>query len=185
VATTAPTADSTALPGIHARLEQRRLLPAQHLIDGGYTSVALMDTAARTHRIEVIGPVSPDNSWQRKAGTGFPQEDFTVDFDRRQVTCPDGKTSGNWAKPPAQAPYALVAFDARHCSPCPHRSRCTCSKDPRKGRTPPRPPGPEPRRSARSAMAASLRSPLNELAKPIRCAAAATGARPKHMSSTY
>ncbi|WP_435613357.1 IS1182 family transposase [Streptomyces sp. bgisy159] len=135
VATTVPTADSTALPGIRTRLERRHLLPAQHLVDGGYTSVALMDTAARTHRIEVIGPVAPDNSWQSKAGTGFTREDFAVDFDRRQVTCPGGKTSGNWTEPPSQAPYTLVAFDARHCSPCPHRSGCTRSTDPRKGRT--------------------------------------------------
>jgi hypothetical protein len=28
-----------------------------------------------------------------------------------------------------------VAFDARRCGPCPHRSRCTRSNDPRKGRT--------------------------------------------------
>ncbi|MGW2089273.1 hypothetical protein [Streptomyces sp. NPDC001880] len=47
VATTVPTADSTALPGIHARLRRRRLLPAQHLVDGGYTSVALMDAERR------------------------------------------------------------------------------------------------------------------------------------------
>ncbi|WP_405639002.1 IS1182 family transposase [Streptomyces sp. NBC_00019] len=135
VATTAPTGDSVALPGIHTRLKRRRLLPAQHLVDGGYTSVTLMDTAARTHHIEVIGPVSPDNSWQRKAGTGFSREDFTVDFDRRQVTCPGGKVSGNWTEPPAQAPYTVVPFDTRHCSPCPHRASCTRSNDPRKGRT--------------------------------------------------
>ncbi|MFF3729389.1 hypothetical protein ACFYXM_03425 [Streptomyces sp. NPDC002476] len=47
VATTVPTADSTALPGIHARLRRRRLLPAQHLVVGGRTSVAMMNAERR------------------------------------------------------------------------------------------------------------------------------------------
>jgi hypothetical protein len=45
--------------------------------------------------------------------------DFTIDFDRRQVTCPNGKVSGNWPEPPAQAPYCVVRFDRRYCGPCP------------------------------------------------------------------
>jgi hypothetical protein len=42
VATTTPTRDSQALPGIHARLRTRQLLPAEHLVDGGYTSAAML-----------------------------------------------------------------------------------------------------------------------------------------------
>lgn len=41
VATTAATtSDAQALPGIHTRLKRRGLLPAEHLVDGGYTSLA-------------------------------------------------------------------------------------------------------------------------------------------------
>lgn len=39
VATAVSSADSQALPGIHARLRRLRLLPDRHLVDGGYTSV--------------------------------------------------------------------------------------------------------------------------------------------------
>jgi hypothetical protein len=35
--TSAATNDGQALPGIHARLARRGLLPAEHLLDGGYT----------------------------------------------------------------------------------------------------------------------------------------------------
>ncbi|MFE1285830.1 hypothetical protein [Streptomyces sp. NPDC058751] len=46
VATVVPSADSQALPGIHACLRRLRPLPGQRLVDGGYTSVAGMDEAA-------------------------------------------------------------------------------------------------------------------------------------------
>ncbi|MDO0939310.1 hypothetical protein QQY66_49300 [Streptomyces sp. DG2A-72] len=35
----AATNDAQALPGIHTRLARRGLLPAEHLVDGGYTSL--------------------------------------------------------------------------------------------------------------------------------------------------
>jgi hypothetical protein len=50
VATTYATrSDIQALPGIHARLKNRRLLPGEHLVDAGYTSAAMADKAARQH----------------------------------------------------------------------------------------------------------------------------------------
>uniref|UniRef100_A0AAU2W063 Uncharacterized protein n=1 Tax=Streptomyces sp. NBC_00008 TaxID=2903610 RepID=A0AAU2W063_9ACTN len=37
--TAATTDDSQVLPGIHTRLARRGLLPAEHLVDAGYTSL--------------------------------------------------------------------------------------------------------------------------------------------------
>ncbi|MFD4835362.1 IS1182 family transposase [Streptomyces uncialis] len=125
VATTVPTADITALPGIHARLKRRRLLPAQHLVDGGYTSVAALDSAARSHKITLVGPLSKGNAPQRKDADGFARENFIIDFDRREVTCPNGQVSGNWNELPSMAPFTVVRFDKRQCGPCPERSSCT------------------------------------------------------------
>ncbi|MEV0696270.1 transposase [Streptomyces sp. NPDC050388] len=125
VATTVPTGDSVALPGIHTRLKRRRLLPAEHLVDSGCTSVVLHDTAARAPRVTMVGPVKTDNSRQRKTGDGFARENFIIDFDRREVTCPNGQASGNRNELPAMAPYTVVRFDTRHCGPCPERSSCT------------------------------------------------------------
>ncbi|MFJ2766577.1 hypothetical protein [Streptomyces sp. NPDC087300] len=50
VATTAAvTHDSQVLPGIHTRPARRGLLPAEHLVDGGYTSLIRLEQAAREH----------------------------------------------------------------------------------------------------------------------------------------
>jgi hypothetical protein len=85
VAATAPTADSTALPDIHARLRRRRLLPAQHLVDGGCTSMALMHCAARRRRRvpvphhvlrtrprDVLRSTSPLNTFAHESGYDLP-----------------------------------------------------------------------------------------------------------------
>ncbi|MEO3892393.1 hypothetical protein [Nonomuraea sp. B5E05] len=69
------------------RLEQRKLLPAEHLVDSGYTSVVGMHQAAR-RTITLIGPLRLNNSWQHRTQPGFSRDAFTIDRDRRQVTCP-------------------------------------------------------------------------------------------------
>jgi hypothetical protein len=55
--TSAATNDGQALPGIHARLARRGLLPAEHLLDGGYTSLVHLERAQREHQITLSGPL--------------------------------------------------------------------------------------------------------------------------------
>ena len=55
--TSAATNDGQALSGIHTRLARRGLLPAEHLVDGGYTSLVHLERAAREHQITVSGPL--------------------------------------------------------------------------------------------------------------------------------
>ncbi|MFF7470402.1 transposase [Streptomyces sp. NPDC008092] len=126
VATAVSSADSQALPGIHARLRRLRLLPSQHLVDGGYTSVAGMDEAARLRRVTVIGPLPPSTTPQHRANDGFGRENFIIDFDQREVTRPNGQVSGNWQDLPVAEPTKVtVRFDARQCGRCPERAKCT------------------------------------------------------------
>lgn len=126
VATTPPTRDLTALPGIHARLRRRRLLPAEHLVDGGYMSVAQLDAAARDHRIRLIGPLADNTSPQHRAKDGFGRESFQIDFDKRQVTCPNREVTSVWQDLPVAEPtQVLVRFDARQCGRCPKKPDCT------------------------------------------------------------
>ncbi|MFG2730367.1 hypothetical protein [Streptomyces canus] len=47
----ATTHDSQVLPGIHTRLSRRGLLPAEHLVDAGYTSLPHLEQAAREHQV--------------------------------------------------------------------------------------------------------------------------------------
>lgn len=64
VATTSTaTDDSQALPGIHTRLARRELLPAEHLVDGGYTSLVHLERAA---------PRTPGHRQRAAAGQSHP-----------------------------------------------------------------------------------------------------------------
>jgi Transposase DDE domain len=85
-----------------------------------------MDAAARLHRVTLIGPLPPSTSPQHRAKDGFGRENFVIDFDRREVTCPNGQVSGNWRDLPVAEPTSVVVrFDARLCGRCPERAACT------------------------------------------------------------
>ena len=90
--------------------------------------------AAATRGVTLTGPVKDGGSGQQRRGDGFAREDFHIDFDKRQVTCPRGKTTGNWLELPSQAPYTLVRFStsatatrARTESAAPARARAAPS----------------------------------------------------------
>jgi hypothetical protein len=48
--------DRQALAGIHSRLERRGLLPVEHLVDGGYSSLVHMERVSREHQVTLTGP---------------------------------------------------------------------------------------------------------------------------------
>jgi hypothetical protein len=102
--TSATTNDVQALPGIHARLERRGLLPAEHLVDGGYTSLVHLEHAARQHQVTVTGPLPANPTRQHHENEGFGRDDFHIDFDRRQVTCPQGPGQRGLARAPTRRP---------------------------------------------------------------------------------
>jgi hypothetical protein len=71
VATMPATSDDTlALAGIHERLEQRGLLPAEHLVDGGYTSLVRMERAGREHQVTLTGPLPGNPTRQHRTREG-------------------------------------------------------------------------------------------------------------------
>ncbi|WP_432040563.1 transposase [Streptomyces cucumeris] len=100
VATTDATGyDAKALPGIHTRLKRRGLLPAEHLVDGGYTSLVRLEQAAREHQVTVTGPLPVNTTRQNRRNNGFGRDDFHIDFDRRQVTCPTARPARDGTAP--------------------------------------------------------------------------------------
>ncbi|SDP36179.1 Transposase DDE domain-containing protein [Actinacidiphila guanduensis] len=132
--TSAATNDGQALPGIHTRLARRELLPGEHLVDGGYTSLVHLERAAREHQITVSGPLPGNPTSQHRRGEGFDRDDFHIDFDRRQVTCPQGQISAGWHGPyptssPTAAPLIVARFTKSQCRPCPAHTRCTTTAD--------------------------------------------------------
>ncbi|MEU1276392.1 hypothetical protein [Streptomyces sp. NPDC005799] len=100
VATTAaPTHDSQVLPGIHKRLRRRGLLPAEHLVDAGYTSLPHLEQAAREHQVTVSGPLKSNPTRQHRQNEGFARDDFHIDYDHQLVTCLQGQVSAGWHGP--------------------------------------------------------------------------------------
>ncbi|XMN11748.1 transposase (plasmid) [Streptomyces griseobrunneus] len=135
VATTAATThDSQVLPGIHTRLGRRGLLPAEHLVDAGYTSLPHLEQAAREHQVTVTGPLPANPTRQHRQAKGFARDDFHIDYDLQQVTCPQGQVSAGWHGPyptssPTAAPLIVARFTKSQCRPCPARTQCTTTGD--------------------------------------------------------
>lgn len=72
-------------------------------------------------------PVSRNNQWQAKAGKGYDQSGFALDFETQEATCPQGHTSVHWLERTDQHghPNLLIRFDQKTCRECPCRSLCT------------------------------------------------------------
>jgi transposase len=141
VATTdATVTDNQMTAAIDDDLAGKTLAPGRHYLDSGYLSAALVVSEAARHGIALIGPLLADTSAQARAGNGYARADFTIDHDRKTVTCPQGKTSATWTPCTQRGKDAIVAtFSARGCGPCPARPQCTTnSKHQRQLTVPPR-----------------------------------------------
>ncbi|WP_238697173.1 transposase [Streptomyces sp. E2N166] len=71
---------------------------------------------------------------QHRRGEGFARDDFHIDYDRQQVTCPRGQVSAGWHGPyptssPTAAPLIAARFTRSQCRPCPARTQCTSAAD--------------------------------------------------------
>lgn len=126
VATTCSTApDVTATAPIQQRLAERQVKPGEHYLDSGYPSADLVSAAAR-EGITMVTPLLADHSPQARAGQGFDKTAFTIDWNTRQVHCPEGRTSTGWYPVTQHGRKAIVIEFARSdCRPCPSRDQCT------------------------------------------------------------
>ena len=95
--TAGPVADGDVTAPIHTALQDKGLLPAQHIVDTGYVSAGLLVQTQREFGIDLIGPVRADLRWQAQAGKGFAMDAFTVDWDAQRVTCPMNVHSSGWS----------------------------------------------------------------------------------------
>jgi hypothetical protein len=125
--------DRQALAGIHARLERRGPLPCEHLVDGGYTSLVHMARAGREHRVTLTGPLPGNRTRQHRVQEGYARDDFRIDYDRREVTCPQGQVSNGWHGPTPR-PRPTPPRSSWHASPrasasLPRQAACTTSRD--------------------------------------------------------
>jgi transposase len=132
--TPATTPDDNMIKEVHESLEQRDLLPGEHLVDKGYTDAHVLVESQSAYGVTIVGPVAEDPSWQARAGEGFDKGSFVVDWDRQVVSCPAGKESISWLPNtyPQNGMVFEVRFARKDCTPCPSRAQCTkAEKEPR------------------------------------------------------
>jgi len=128
--TPATTPDDNMLEQVHQSLQDRDLLPAEHLVDKGYTDSDMLVESKQKYGVEIVGPVADDPSWQARSGEGFDKSRFQVNWERQVVTCPAGKQSVSWL--PHTYPQNGMKWEARFsrqdCGPCCFRAQCTRAK---------------------------------------------------------
>lgn len=117
--------DYDAVEPIHERLQERDLLMDEHLVDRGYTSAPLLYDSQEDFNVELFGPVVEKQVWQHK--TSYDASAFTIDWDARTVTCPEGHTSNPWTMRDHRRDHQLtrVKFKRVECEPCPVHDLCT------------------------------------------------------------
>jgi transposase len=127
--TSATTQDEQVTDTIHQALEQKNLLPEEHLLDRGYVTTQVLINSAKHHSVEVLGPIKVDTTWQAQSGKGFDVSCFSIDWETQRVTCPGGQVSQVWAdsRDNAGNPRVYVRFAKADCQACPVRADCTRS----------------------------------------------------------
>jgi transposase len=128
--TLATEADSSVVEPIHAELDRKNCLPAQHLVDSGYGSGNAFVNSSDVYGVDLFGPARPDVSWQAQTEGAYDLSYFKIDFAAKQVTCPQGHTTTHWyERTGSRGKPALQAnFPTAICRACPVRERCTTSK---------------------------------------------------------
>ena len=122
--TPAPVTDVEMTEPVHDALARRGLTPGEHAADAGYASADLL-LAARARSITLLAPVPPDSSPQARSG-GHAAAMFRIDWENKQVTCPQGAVSSSWAPARSKGTNIILArFAKATCQPCPARAQCT------------------------------------------------------------
>ncbi|MEJ2738184.1 MAG: IS1182 family transposase [Anaerolineae bacterium] len=110
----------------HQHLQEKDLLPSEHLVDAGYVDACALAEGESKYGLDLIGPVKPDLQWQAKAGEGYDLSCFVIDWEQQQVTCPQGKTNVGWYhyQDSHGGPLIIAKFLTADCRACPARAQC-------------------------------------------------------------
>jgi transposase len=122
--------DHHALKAIQAQLADKQLTPNEHLVDAGYLSAKRIVESRDQYAIDLVGPVHVDPSWQARTPDALDVSQFQVDWERKEVTCPQGEQSISWhlGKDAKGESVVQVWFAQPTCRACPLRQRCTTAQ---------------------------------------------------------
>jgi transposase len=119
--------DMASTAGIHAGLAARGLLPAEHFVASAYVDAGLLAGSQRDHGVSLEGPVRGTGRGTGRAGEGYNLPHFAINWDREQVTCPQGKVSVSWRRENVRDGEIRICagFSRSDCKPCCARTLCT------------------------------------------------------------
>jgi transposase len=126
--------DMASTAEIHERLADKGLLPTEHFVDSAYVDAALLVGSQRDHDVSLEGPVRAMAKRRTEAEQAYEQRHFAIDWEREEVTCPQGKTSVTWRAglDEVGAPRIQAIFSRTDCGACAVRPLCTTAKEARR-----------------------------------------------------
>lgn len=112
---------------IQQALVDKDVPPRDHLVEAAYISAELLGRSRDEQGIILRGPTRPSQGWQMQVAGAYTIEQFTVDWERQQVGCPQGKWATSWHERVEQdgGPYIIASFRRPDCQACPARPLCT------------------------------------------------------------
>jgi transposase len=112
---------------IQQALVEKDRAPSEHLVDAAYISSELLVDSRDAQGIVLRGPTRPSQGWQMQVQGAYTIDQFAIDFDKKQVRCPQGNMSATWWEHGGgQGSRPIIVEFARHeCQACPTRALCT------------------------------------------------------------
>lgn len=121
--------EAKRIGSIHQALSDRGVSPDIHLVDTAYASADAAIEAKDFRGTTLVGPPTPNASWQARDEEAFSRDQFTTHWEKKTVSCPAGKKSQWWTEGTERGREQIrVRFAAEDCQPCPLRNRCTNAK---------------------------------------------------------
>lgn len=125
--TPATTQDIERTGVIHQELERKDLLPSEHFMDTGSVDGDHIVSCQTRYGLELLGPVVSNGSWQARDKQAYDSSRFSIDWQNRVVTCPEGKTSRKWTvkRDKTVSDVTRAQFGKQDCLACSARGQCT------------------------------------------------------------
>lgn len=121
--------DMNGLEPISKKLQESQLLPDEQHVDKGYASAANLVRSEQEYGVTLVSEVMRDTSWQARQG-GFTLESFSLDWEKQEALCPEGKKSKTWREEKSTNGKKVfrVSFSSKDCQICERIEMCTKSK---------------------------------------------------------